>query len=202
MIDVIIPYVIIIIGTERGTKNMKNEEKENDKKAAGEAEDKDEVKAQKSSTDKNFYKIYFPYFSNYLGKIINKKMEVVLWLIRNMSIANELKYSYREIAKRSNISYQTVAETMQTLMKNDFIRRTNEKTIMVNPRAVFRGRIDQKMGVLKVYNKLDKGAVPKNKRKGVPSIADVKAISRELSELDKRKKQLQKELESLEWQRF
>lgn len=202
MVDMFITYVIIIIGTERGTKNMGSKKKENDKKADVEMEAEDEDKAQKSSTDKNFYKIYFPYFSNYLGKIMNKKMKVVMWLIRNMSIANELKYSYREISKQSNISYQTVAETMQILMESDFIRRTNKKTIMVNPKVVFRGRIDQKMGVLKVYNELDKGAVPKNKWKGVPSIADVKAISKELRELEARRKQLQRELNSLELQRF
>ena len=179
---------------------MGRKKAEDDKKPPVEAEDED--KAQASSMDKNFYKIYFPYFTRYLDGIINQKMKLVLWLIRHMSIANELKYSYREIAKLSGISYQTVAETMKALMEKDFIRRTNEKTLMVNPKAVFRGRIDKKMGALNGYNKLDKPGTPKNKQTSRPSIADVKVLSKELRELEERKKLLQNELNSLELQRL
>lgn len=179
---------------------MGSKKAENDKKPP--VEDEDEDKAQASSMDKNFYKIYFPYFTRYLDGIINQKMKLVLWLIRNMSIANELKYSYREIAKLSGISYQTVAETMKTLMEKDFIRRTNKKTLMINPKAVFRGRIDKKMGALNVYNELDRPGTSKNKQTNRPSIADVKAISKELSELKEKKKRLENEINSLELQRF
>lgn len=179
---------------------MSSKKEENDKKPPVEDEDKD--KAQSSSMDKNFYKIYFPYFTRYLDGIINQKMKLVLWLIRNMSIANELKYSYREISKLSGISYQTVAETMKTLIEKDFIRRTNQKTLMINPKAVFRGRIDKKMGALNVYNELDRPGTPKNKQTSRPSIADVKAISKELSELKEKKKLLENEINSLELQRF
>lgn len=170
---------------------MGSKKEENDKKPPVEDEDGD--KAQKSSMDKNFYKIYFPYFSRYLDGIINQKMKLVLWLIRNMTIANELKYSYREIAKLSGISYQTVAETMKALVEKDFIRRTNEKTLMVNPKAVFRGRIDKKMGALNTYNRLDR-------QKSGPSIKDTKLLSKELRELEEKKKRLESEINSLELQ--
>ncbi len=174
------------------------------KKADMEVEDEDGVKYQlkrlDANADANFYKIYFPYFSRYLDGIINKKMKVVLWLIRNMTIANELEYSYRKIAKQSGISYQTVAETMKILMEKDFIRRTNENTLMINPRAVFRGRIDKKMSALNVYNELDKPGTPKNKQKNRPSIADTKALSKELKELEEKKKSLQNEINSLRLQ--
>ena len=181
---------------------MGSKKEENDKKADVEmgVESEDEGKVQKSGMDKNFHKIYIYYFIKYLDGIMNKKMKLVLWLVKNMTITNELKFSYREIAEKSGISYQTVAETMKTLMENDFIRRANEKTIMVNPRAVFRGRLDKKMGVLNVYYRLDQGAIPKNKRKSVPSIADTKVLNKELRELEEKKKRLQKEIDSLELQ--
>jgi len=187
-----------MIGTERGTKDMGSKKEENDKKPPVEDEDGD--KAQTSSMDKNFYKIYFPYFSRYLDGIINQKMKLALWLIRNMSIANELKYSYREISRLSGISYQTVAETMKTLIESDFIRRNNKKTLMVNPRAVFRGRIDKKMSALNVYDRLDKSGASKNKQKSGTSIADEKVLSKELRELEKKKQRLQNEINSLELQ--
>lgn len=175
---------------------MGSKKEEDDKKPPVKEEDED--KAQASSMDKNFYKIYFPYFTRYLDGIINQKMKLVLWLIRHMSIKNELKYSYREIAKLSGISYQTVAETMKTLMEKDFIRRTNEKTLMVNPKAVFRGRIDKKMRAVKAYNNLGKPGTPKNKQKNGPSMADTKILGKELKELVEKKKLLQKEIDALE----
>lgn len=171
---------------------MGRKKEEDDKKPP--VGNKDGDKAQASGTDKNFYKIYFPYFTRYLDGIINQKMKLVLWLIRHMSIENELKYTYREIAKLSGISYQTVAETMKTLIEKDFMRRTkDEKTFMVNPRAVFRGRIDKKMGALKAYDELDK-------QKNRLSIKDTKVLGKELRELEEKKKRLQNEINSLKLQ--
>ena len=105
------------------------------------------------NTDVDFYKIYLSKFSRTLDGIMNQKMKLVLWLIRKMALTNELKYSYREIARLSGISYQTVAETIKTLIEDDFMRR-NDKTLMVNPNAVFRGRLDLKTAACKTYNKI------------------------------------------------
>lgn len=105
------------------------------------------------NTDVDFYKIYLSKFSRTLDGIMNQKMKLVLWLIRKMTLKNELKYSYREIAKLSGISYQTVAETIKALIKDDFIRR-NGKMLVVNPNAVFRGRLDKKNEAEKYYNSL------------------------------------------------
>lgn len=184
---------------------MGSKKKGNDKKAALEVELEDEngvkyrLKAQDSSMDKNFYKIYFPYFTKYLDGIINKKMKLVLWLIRNMTLTNELKYSYREIANRSRISYQTVAETMKILIKKDFIRR-NGKTLMINPKAVFRGRIEKKSMAVTFFEALDKADTPKDEQKSGPSIADTKALNKELEELKEQKNRLQNKINFLELQ--
>lgn len=101
------------------------------------------LKGAKPNMDVDFYKIYLSRFSRTLDGIMNQKMKLVLWLIRKMSLKNELKYSYREIARLSGISYQTVAETIKTLIEDDFMRR-NDKTLMVNPYAVFRGTFTEK----------------------------------------------------------
>ena len=101
----------------------------------------------------DLYKIKHCKFSRTLYGIMNQKMKLVLWLIRKMTLTNELKYSYREIARLSGISYQTVAETIKTLIEDDFMRR-NDKTLMVNPNAVFRGRLDLKTAACKTYNKI------------------------------------------------
>lgn len=105
------------------------------------------------NTDVNFHKIYLSCFSRTLDGIMNQKMKLVLWLIRKMTLTNELKYSYREIARLSGISYQTVADTIKTLIEDDFMRR-NGKTLMVNPNAVFRGRLDYKTAACNSYNKI------------------------------------------------
>ncbi|MBD5402239.1 hypothetical protein HDR58_05510 [bacterium] len=115
------------------------------------------------NTDVDFYKIYLSCFSKTLNGVMSQKMRLVLWLIRKMTLTNELKYSYREIAELSHISYQTVADTMKTLIEDDFIRR-NGKTLMVNPDAVFRGRLDKKTAAWNKYDSLD--PPPKKKKKG------------------------------------
>ncbi len=118
------------------------------------------------NTDVDFYKIYLSRFSKTLDGIMNQKMKLVLWLIKKMTLTNELKYSYREIAEQSHISYQTVAETMQTLIEDDFIRR-NGKTLMVNPDAVFRGRLDKRIQAQAFYYKI-KPAKKNRKKKQKP----------------------------------
>lgn len=108
------------------------------------------LKGAKPNTDVDFYKIYLSRFSRTLDGIMNQKMKLVLWLIRKMTLKNELKYSYREIARLSGISYQTVADTIKTLIEDDFMRR-NGKTLMVNPYAVFRGKLDEKNFLYGIY---------------------------------------------------
>lgn len=121
------------------------------------------------NTDVDFYKIYLSRFSKTLDGVMNQKMKLVLWLIRKMTLTNELKYSYREIARLSGISYQTVAETMKALIEDDFIRR-NGKTLMVNPNAVFRGRLNKKTVACNFYNKLKQP--PKKRKRGTEKEAE------------------------------
>ena len=129
------------------------------------------------NTDVDFYKIYLSKFSRTLDGVMNQKMKLVLWLIRKMTLKNELKYSYREIARLSGISYQTVAETIKSLIEDDFIRR-NGKTLMVNPNAVFRGRLDKKAEAWNFYSKLKQAPKKRKKRQG-------EEPEKELEELDK-----------------
>ena len=121
------------------------------------------------NTDVGFHKIYISQFSKALDGVMNQKMKLVLWLIRKMTLTNELKYSYREIAGLSGISYQTVAETMKALIEDDFIRR-NGKTLMVNPNAVFRGRLNKKTMACNFYNKLKQP--PKKRKRGTGKEAE------------------------------
>lgn len=111
------------------------------------------LKGAKPNTDVDFYKIYLSRFSSTLDGVMNQKMKLVLWIIRKMTLNNELKYSYREIARLSGISYQTVAETIKTLIEDDFMRR-NDKTLMVNPYAVFRGGLAEKNFLYGHYKKI------------------------------------------------
>lgn len=144
------------------------------------------------NTDVNFYKVFYPGLGKALSGIMNKKLELVLWLVKNMTLMNELKYSYREIAKLSGISYQTVAETMKALTKSDFIRR-NGKTLMVNPDAVFRGRLDKRNAARAFYYRI---TPPKKKpQEDALGMKDKKSLERELMAVDKEMERLKKKKE-------
>lgn len=90
-------------------------------------------------SDRGFHKIFLPKFINAIGPVGSKQTQVVFWILRHLSSNNELNYSYRQIAKEADVSYQTVVRTMKILQEQDFLR-WNKKVLMVNPDIVFKGR--------------------------------------------------------------
>lgn len=74
--------------------------------------------------DKNFMKIFTKNFRRTLKGVVNQKMQVALWILENMTPANEVRHTYKEIASDSKSSLQTVVRTVETLEKDNFLCRT------------------------------------------------------------------------------
>lgn len=94
---------------------------------------------EKNMKDMNFYKLFLMGFERVLKRIGNKKTELFLWIIHNMTKDNLLYYSFREISDKSGISYATVAQTMKELHEEDFLRRESSGIYIVNPDVIFKG---------------------------------------------------------------
>ena len=107
-----------------------------------------------ATLDRNFYKIFLKNFLKAMGAINSRKAQVAYWIIENLNSQNELKYTYRQIAAMTGISYQTVARTIRTLLDMDFLRKSG-KYLMVNPDIIFKGKNTQREHALKRYEDAD-----------------------------------------------
>ena len=152
--------------------------------------------------DKNFHKVFMKNFRKTLKGIKNQKLQVVLWLMENMTPSNEVMHTYKEIAAGSKASLQTVVRTIEALEKDNFLCR-KERGLMVNPDVVFRGRFESRGVVLDIYKRLRK-----ENREAVPDAEERLELLRELSEaeaaleaaqsrvagLEKKKREIEKKL--------
>ncbi len=114
-------------------------------------------------TDRNFYKVFLKNFMNAVGPVSNKKTQVIFWVLKHMTPGNEIKYTYKQIAKKTNTSYQTVATTMHDMLKADFLRRSG-KVLMVNPDMIFKGRHNARQAVQYAFDGIETTAEMRIKR--------------------------------------
>lgn len=151
--------------------------------------------------DKNFMKIFIKNFTKTLKGVAGQKMQVVLWILENMTPANEVRHTYKEIAKGSKSSLQTVVRTVETLEKDNFLCRTGHG-IIVNPDVAFRGRHQSRAGVIGIYKdarRANQAGIPdeaeklelmgklEDKEKELnEALAQVKRLEREKREIEKR----------------
>ena len=83
--------------------------------------------------DFNFHKVWMKNFINTLEIVGNQKTKLCFWIIDNLNKENQLCKTYRQIAKETNMSLDTVRVTMKLLLEADFLRRVNMGCYVVNP---------------------------------------------------------------------
>ena len=59
--------------------------------------------------------------------------------------------TYRQIADKSGMSYQTVYRTMNTLLESDFLVKINSGAYRVNPDILFKGGKSDRLNILLQY---------------------------------------------------
>ncbi|SFC42106.1 replication/maintenance protein RepL [Butyrivibrio sp. YAB3001] len=91
--------------------------------------------------DFNFYKVWMPAFITSLCAVSNQKAKVMCWIIDNINKENQLIYTQRVIASKTNSSLETVNSTIKELLKKDFMRKVG-KCYMVNPNILFKGTMN------------------------------------------------------------
>lgn len=84
-------------------------------------------------TDKNFHKIWIKDLSKILLMIGNQKVKVFCYILDNMDFNNKIIGSIRKIAKKLELSNETVSQTIKALKEDNKIRQIQEGVYMVNP---------------------------------------------------------------------
>ena len=102
--------------------------------------------------DFNFTKVWLRHMIEALDEISNQKLKLAFWIIEHLDKENKLVMTQRAIAEKSGISLSTVALTMKTLQKQDFLRKINSGAYIVNPNMLFKGKKNARMAVLFDYS--------------------------------------------------
>ncbi|MDD5888982.1 MAG: replication/maintenance protein RepL [bacterium] len=117
--------------------------------STGEVEDFQVVSLQ--DRDFNFHKIWLAHIINSLDLIGNQKTKLAFWILDNLDKENQLIMPYRQIAKKTGISLDTVSKTMSALISCDFLQKINNGAYRVNPDVIFKGSNSARMNVLYKY---------------------------------------------------
>jgi DNA-binding Lrp family transcriptional regulator len=106
------------------------------------------------ATDRDFEKIWLAHILTSLDELGNKKIQILSYLFRKRSKSdNVVTKTLREIAKETGISYPTVQETIQTLLRNGLIKKKTG-VIFLSPAMIYKGTHDNRMRVMFEYREV------------------------------------------------
>lgn len=148
------------------------------------------VESVEYEKDGNFHKLFLKNFTKSLSGIINKKTALCFWILSNITRDNKLLYTYRQISQKTGYSYKTVADTMQTLLEDDFLCQFASGYYMVNPSVIFKGSYQRRCIAMKEYNQTNY----ENSR--TRDELRLTTINRDIRQLEKKKETLEKKLNS------
>jgi len=114
--------------------------------------------------DANFHKIWLQHIILSMDMIGNQKTRFALWLLEQMSSDNLIPMTFRQMAKNSGISIDTVKRVIPTLIEANFLVKINGGVYRVNPDLIFKGGSHHRMNVLLQYQ----AYVPKKESEKVP----------------------------------
>lgn len=144
--------------------------------------------------DGNFHKLFLKNFTKSLSGIINKKTALCFWILSNITRDNKLLYTYRQISQKTGYSYKTVADTMQTLLEDDFLCQFGSGYYMVNPNIIFKGRYQRRCTAMQEYNQVRYESSRKSEE------LHLLAIQKNIDQLEKKKANLTRKLKLKKFQ--
>jgi hypothetical protein len=120
--------------------------------------------------DFNFHKVWLQDILNILDSIGNKKIAVIIYLLKNMrNEDNSISCTYRSIAKGAEVSLPTVQVVMQELLEANAIKKLTTGTYQFNPDLIAKGSTGKRQNLLIKYNFPDEEAIERSHNK-VPKI--------------------------------
>lgn len=158
------------------------------KKSTGELVPMDIVESREADTDVNFHKLFLKNFIHALKDVADRKTALCFWILSNLTKENLLLFTYRQIADKTGCSYKTVADTMQVLLNNDFLRRLGSGRYMVNPDIIFKGSYQRRAAALKKYFQ-----APLTNSPGNPE-AKLRTVQNNIERLKKQEQSLQNQI--------
>ena len=120
--------------------------------------------------DFNFHKVWLQDILNILDSIGNKKIAVIVYLLKNMrNEDNTISCTYNTIAKGAEVSKGTVMVVMQELLNSNVIKKLLPNNYQFNPDLIIKGSSGKRQNLLIKYNFPDEKKIERSHKK-VPEI--------------------------------
>ncbi len=158
-------------------------------RSTGEIVEMQLVQSDAPEKDYNFHKLFLKNFEEALKPIVNKKTALCFWILSNLTKDNLLLYTYREISNKTDLSYKTVADTMQQLLNTDFLRKHSSGYYMVNPDIIFKGSYQRRCIAYRTFSQAPYSNLIDNDE------TRLKEVQNTISRLQSREKKLQAKIE-------
>jgi predicted transcriptional regulator of viral defense system len=85
-------------------------------------------------------------------------MKVIRYLLQNRSKNNNIVFgTIREIAQKCEVGTQCVQQTLNALIKSNFMVRIQQGVYQINPDMIFKGKHNARLNILLQYRKNKNG---------------------------------------------
>lgn len=102
---------------------------------------------------KQFWKVYLMDFLQVLGGFEYKQLDVLIYILENTDQStNTFIGTYRGIAEKSNVSYDTVARTITLLLGKNFLKKVQTGVYQVSANIMMKGSDHKKSLLLNYYD--------------------------------------------------
>lgn len=102
---------------------------------------------------KAFWKVYLMDFLQVLGGFEYKQLDVLIYILEHTdSSTNTFIGTYRAVADKSGVSYDTVQRTIKLLLAKNFLKRVQTGVYQVSPEIMLKGTDHKKQLLLNYYD--------------------------------------------------
>lgn len=102
---------------------------------------------------KAFWKVYLMDFLQVLGGFEYKQLDVLIYILEHTdSSTNTFIGTYRAVANKVGVSYDTVSRTINLLINKQFLRKIQTGVYQVSPQIMLKGTDHKKQMLLSYYD--------------------------------------------------
>lgn len=118
----------------------------------GEVMEVDQI-TKRALGQKQFWKIYLMDFLQVLGGFEYKQLDVLIYILEHTEASNNTFLgTYRNIAEKVGVSYDTVSRTITLLLNKGFLKKVQTGVYQVSPTIMMKGSEHKKQLLLNYYD--------------------------------------------------
>ena len=118
----------------------------------GEVMEVDQI-TKRALGQKQFWKIYLMDFLQVLGGFEYKQLDVLIYILEHTEASNNTFLgTYRNIAEKVGVSYDTVSRTITLLLNKGFLKKVQTGVYQVSPTIIMKGSEHKKQLLLNYFD--------------------------------------------------